>query len=86
MPTYDFECKNPECGDSFTKVLLIREMNVPCETPCGVCGETKVERVISGTRIVSGVNLASKVPSGFREVLNRVRKEHPHGKIEGELC
>lgn len=86
MPTYDYQCKNSDCGHGFEQFRTISNMNAPCGEPCPSCGKMTVSKEIGGTSIVSGVNQAAKVPQGFRDVLNQVRKNHPYGKISGELC
>lgn len=40
---------------------------------------------IGNCNISSGINMASKVPQGFKEVLRQIKKNNPGHKIDGAL-
>ena len=83
MPTYEFFCEG--CGHAFERDLRIAEREQPLEEACSSCGEKKLNRAVGGM-IVSGVNLAAKVPSGFKEVIRNIKKRNRNSRIDGELC
>ncbi len=86
MPLYHYECSTPDCLASEEIHESISEMSariVPFY--CKFCRECSMVKVIHAPRIVSGVNLASKVPHGFRDVLKKIKTAHPLNKIDGEL-
>ena len=43
MPIYEYEC--PECGERFSRLRPMREMDAP--TPCPRCQKAEARRVVS---------------------------------------
>ena len=83
MPTYDYRCTS--CNYQFEEFCKVDSRDEPTERDCSECGKKSITRDVNGTMVVSGVNLAAKVPSGFKDVLSKIKKAHPHHKIGGEL-
>lgn len=83
MALFDLECG--KCKHVFEGHVRISEdkYTEPCPN-CKVKGA--IEKVfLKATQIVSGVNLAAKVPSGFKDVLKKLKKANPLGNFDGEL-
>lgn len=83
MPLYDMKCTS--CGNEGTKLIKLSDLDSLESKQCPLCGTASYERQMSTPRTVSGVNLASKVPQGFKEVLSKIKEAHPRNKIDGEM-
>jgi len=84
LPIYEYQCK--KCLGSWEDIFKLDDSDLPESQPCKFCGTLgEVGKLITGTTIVSGVNLAAKVPAGFKEVLQKIKAAHKHHSIDGEL-
>lgn len=81
MATFDYFCR--DCEHEWDERRPIDYRDAPAV--CPNCHSEDTTRVMTSPRIVSGVNAASKVPHGFRDVLKKIKKAHPHNKIDGEM-
>lgn len=83
MALFDLECS--KCNHVFEGHVRLSEDKY--SEPCPNCKESGfVEKVfLQATPLVSGVNLAAKVPSGFKDVLKKLKKANPLGNFDGEL-
>lgn len=72
MPMYDYRCAS--CSEVTTKMKSIDDRKVPCETPCGNCGGTLSLALLSAPHSVSGVENKDKRPSGWKDVLGKIKK------------
>jgi len=85
MPLYDYECQL--CEHSFEEFRTIAEMDIPLENPCPDCKKGEVKRIIGSTRLSDPTLLESskgrvKPTSEFREVMTRIKKNHPSSNFE----
>jgi len=72
MPRYDYRCK--ECQHTFSEMKKIAERRDPCDLPCEKCAGT-IDLVMLGTpKIVSGVSVTDKRPSGWKDVLSNIHQ------------
>lgn len=79
MPLYEFECKT--CHHRFEESHSISNRKDPEKKPCPKCGQKKVtQEVFSLPGIHSGRGM-KKPDSGFREVLQRIKKANPKSNI-----
>lgn len=83
MPLYDMKCSS--CGHEGTKQIRLSELDSVDSKTCPLCGTSTFERQISASKIVSGVNMAAKVPGGFNEVLSKIKEAHPRNSIKGDF-
>jgi len=62
MPIYEYQCET--CGNDFEKLIFNSEDE---SIDCPKCGEKKVKRLLSTTRIIGGgvENCAPNPGSGF---------------------
>lgn len=82
MPTYDYMCH--ACAHQFESFQRMADMEVPLKEPCPACGITgEVEKIIiQNAPLVSGVQgVTHSVPDGFRDVIKKIKKDHPLGNI-----
>ena len=57
MPIYEYEC--PECGERFSRLRPMREMDAP--TPCPRCQKAEARRVVSQ---FAATGMGSCTPAG----------------------
>ena len=72
MPLYDYRCKSCKSITSASK--SIAERKVPCETPCETCGGEISLALLSAPKSVSGVENKDKRPSGWKDVLGKIKQ------------
>ena len=72
------KCKSSTYDEVPLSSLSVRSFNE-------LSGGLDEDVAIGAPLIVSGVGLHGKVPTGFKEILEKVRHHHPHHKIDGEL-
>lgn len=79
MPMYQYICK--KCDTIFDRRLSISENKLPESEPCPSCNESGsvLQYLGAPPGIHSGEGLASsgKIPSDFREVMQKIRKANP---------
>lgn len=82
MPTYDYKCKN--CGNSFDKLLKIKERFAPENEACPSCGNVgDVILYVSSPKIVSEVgSLLSKTSDGWKDRLKQIKKNNIRSTIK----
>ncbi len=79
MPLYSFVCQ--ECSHDFEKLLSMSRMEEPLKEPCPECNELgKIEQLPTTFGLADPVKLGHiKPPSGFGEVLAKIKQAHPAG-------
>tara|TARA_Y100001963_G_scaffold29596_1_gene40261 strand:- start:249 stop:515 length:267 start_codon:yes stop_codon:yes gene_type:complete len=86
MPLYDYECQ--ECEYQFEEFKTIAKMDVPLNEPCPECNKSgSMKRIIGSTQVADPTLLEStkgrvKTTSEFREVMTRIKKNHPSSNFE----
>ncbi len=74
MPQYEYECS--ACEHRFTEINKIADMQLPTQSPCPSCGETKVSKIMSQTQIVDPFVLGrQKASPAFKEVMGGIAKQ-----------
>lgn len=69
MKVFDFHCNN--CSSQFEKFVNNNDV-----IQCDDCGSTDVTKLIGGAKFISRQsNLMSKVPGGFKSILNHQAKQ-----------
>jgi putative FmdB family regulatory protein len=85
MPMYDFKCSN--CEHIFEENKKISERDDTTSLTCVECSTTGSITRMVGTPLVGysiSVNggYGSKVPSGFKDVLNRIHERAPGSRMD----
>jgi len=82
MPSYEYKCS--ECEHKFDDLLKIDDRFIPETLPCPNCNKEKTIHIQMGTPpVVDCYNIfrERKIPTPFKERLQKIKKEHPRGKI-----
>ena len=82
MPFYEYGCN--ECSHEFEAFKTIAEYDIPLSEPCPSCYKVGyITRLVSGAEICDPVSLGvRKVPSGYNEVIKKIKKSYPGNTIE----
>ncbi|CAL9961640.1 hypothetical protein VPHD528_0067 [Vibrio phage D528] len=72
MPRYNYKCG--ACGHAFSVSTIISKRKLPEEGQCDECGETRIKMQMSAPQVVSGVTVEDKIPQGFKDVMNNIKK------------
>jgi putative FmdB family regulatory protein len=80
MPMYDFSCST--CEHVFELNRKISERDETVELTCPECSTTgSITRMVSAPMVGYSISVnggyGSKVPSGFKDVLNRIHQRAP---------
>lgn len=72
MPTYEF--RNKDTGEIYEKLMYLNEKEKYLRE------NTNLEQIhTQGINAISGTNF--KIPSGFKDVLNKIHKETPGSQL-----
>lgn len=84
MPIYDYKCTNAECGEVHTKLLKFSERGeYEASAKCETCG-SPVSQIITAVNFVGSAGTKRKGSSEFRDILNKMHKDHPGSKMNHE--
>lgn len=81
MPFYNFKCN--KCEHAWDDLLLLKNRDKPCKSPCPKCNEKKcVVREIGAPIMSEPHKMGLKRPDqGFREVMAKIKQHHPKTSI-----
>lgn len=70
MPMIIFQCNNPECNNSITKLLNAKQ--IPPFLDCGACGTGKLERQLGAPSTKSTQVIDNGIQARKVEIMNDV--------------
>ena len=85
MPIYDYTCS--ECGSHSEITKKIVERDNTENDICTNCGSIKtlvrgISSALVGYSIVTSSSSYGKIPSGFKDVLNRIHERSPGSRLD----